>query len=128
MLNRELNSLRVLNIDTGKISLTNLNKNNCFQVCRVALPPSVKQMALSRAKEAIGCAYNDLFAPDHINSKGDRSFYCSQLVTDAYSESEMEFPEHFLQFGSGETLDYWRRFYEDRGRQVIFVTGPKIQF
>ena len=82
------------------------------------MPLAVKIHALGVAMQALGTAYNDLFMPDCLNSKGQKAFYCSQLITEAYTGENMQFPEHKLQFGSGETLKYWEKFYEERGRKV----------
>ncbi|ETN72321.1 betaine-aldehyde dehydrogenase family protein [Necator americanus] len=89
------------------------------EIVYVKAKKSAKIRAAKYAEKKIGMPYNDLFSPDCINSDGVESYYCSQLVTEAY-HGEIEFPEHKLNFKdeNGEILEYWKEYYETRGRPV----------
>ena len=107
-----------LQVPGGSFKQTISYKIQPFQLCRVDLPSSIKLQAVSKALSYLGAPYNDLFIPNNVTPDGERTFYCSELITDVYSEMDMHFPEHTLQFGSGDTLKYWEKFYKERGRQV----------
>ncbi|KAL6725727.1 hypothetical protein Aduo_007761 [Ancylostoma duodenale] len=90
-----------------------------IEIVHVEASEAAKIKAAQYAETKIGMPYNDLFAADCINSDGVESYYCSQLVTEAY-DGAIEFPEHKLNFKDehGEILEYWQKYYEERGRHV----------
>lgn len=67
--------------------------------------------AINRAKTWIGASYNASFYPDQM------SFYCSELITKAFTEPEQEgyFQLHPMNFKAATTskiLPYWVDYYE----------------
>uniref|UniRef100_A0A1I7XKL8 Lipase_3 domain-containing protein n=1 Tax=Heterorhabditis bacteriophora TaxID=37862 RepID=A0A1I7XKL8_HETBA len=89
-----------------------------FEVVIVDTTQSEKDEAVTLAEGVVGCAYNDIFDPKCVNSQGERSFYCSQLVTEAYSG--IEFPHHKLNFKNeeGEFIKYWVAYFDERKREI----------
>ncbi|VDK59865.1 unnamed protein product, partial [Cylicostephanus goldi] len=87
-----------------------------IEIVHVNTSGAAKTRAAAYAESKVGMPYNDIFAPDCINSDGVESYYCSQLVTEAYQD-EVEFPEHKLNFKDehGHMLDYWVQYFEERG-------------
>jgi hypothetical protein len=54
---------------------------------------------------------------------GQRAFYCSQLITEAYAATgnANRFPDHELNFvdRDGTILEYWVEYYRKRGLAVV---------
>ncbi|VDL74564.1 unnamed protein product [Nippostrongylus brasiliensis] len=90
-----------------------------MEIVRVNVAEDAKAKAAEFAESKIGLPYNDIFTPDGVNSDGQQSYYCSQLITEAYNEV-IDFPEHKLNFNDAddELIPYWRSYYEARGREV----------
>ncbi|CAJ0596833.1 unnamed protein product [Cylicocyclus nassatus] len=90
-----------------------------IEIVHVNTYGTAKTKAAAYAEGKVGMPYNDIFAPDCINSDGVESYYCSQLVTEAYLD-EIEFPEHKLNFKDehGHMLDYWVQYFEERGKHI----------
>lgn len=89
------------------------------EIVHVDAAEDAKRRASEFAESKVGLAYNDIFAPDCINSEGQLSYYCSQLVTEAY-DGVIEFPEHKLNFKDedGDFIEYWVKYYEARGLEI----------
>ncbi|CAI2349799.1 unnamed protein product [Caenorhabditis sp. 36 PRJEB53466] len=79
-----------------------------------------KDQAAAWSRTKIGLPYNDLFSSDLLNSEGSESYYCSQLITEAFKTDDMKWPSHSLNFNNvkGELIDFWREYFEKRGRKV----------
>lgn len=77
-----------------------------------------KARAAQFAAQQIGAAYNDIFSPTCIDSRGRRAFYCCQLASESYKRTNAgvsPFLEHKLNFcdSSGNLLPYWIEYYRD---------------
>ncbi len=95
---------------------------NIIEVSRVDVDKYIAYKAVEIAKQHIGESYNDIFSPDSINSKGEHSFYCSQLIQYAYngaSEHEI-FPSHPMGFPNqdGIVSTYWMQYFESLNTEV----------
>lgn len=100
----------------------NLCKTHGFssdiEVLRVNLSPDKITKAIDNAINLIGYEYNDLFTPSFINSSGNKSFYCSQLIQYVFNMATLMdiFPDIPMSFkdNTGETSQYWQSYYEER--------------
>lgn len=108
---------------------------NIIEVYRVDADQVITSRAVEIAMQYIGDSYNDIFSPVFINSKGERSFYCSQLIQRAYNEaSESEiFPSHPMGFPlqDGKVSDDWLKYFENLNAEVpVGVNGshPGIMY
>ncbi|KAK6013872.1 hypothetical protein OSTOST_20787, partial [Ostertagia ostertagi] len=90
-----------------------------LEIVHVVASDKAKYEAAAFAESKVGLPYNDIFSPDHINSNGQESYYCSQLVTEAYN-GIIEFPEHKLNFKdeNGDIIEYWQKYYEERSLEI----------
>ncbi|CAB3403654.1 unnamed protein product [Caenorhabditis bovis] len=84
------------------------------------IPKVERENAARIAESKIGCPYNDLFSPDLRNSDNVESYYCSQIITEAFKSSNIPWPSHSLNFNDshGNLIEYWREYFEKRGRKV----------
>lgn len=70
----------------------------------------------------IGTKYNDIFSSNLMNSHQKRSFYCCQLISEAYkcsntkSPGESPFLPYKLNFAdsSGKIIPYWIKYFKQR--------------
>lgn len=79
------------------------------------------QKAVDFCKSKIGLPYNDLFAANLLNSEGLESYYCSQLITEAFKSSKMHWPHHSLNFkdSDGNLIEFWVEYFKKRGRSEV---------
>ncbi|KJH51012.1 betaine-aldehyde dehydrogenase domain protein [Dictyocaulus viviparus] len=86
-----------------------------MEIMSINCPATIKIQAAAFAESKIGLPYNDIFSPNCINSGGEASYYCSQLITEAY-KGKFEFPEHKLNFRTkgGKFIEFWQQYYEER--------------
>jgi len=98
-------------------------KPDYIEFCEVEVDDSRKRSAVRFASEAVGFGYNDLFSPENINSKGQKSFYCCQLVAQAYGREL--FNAHKLNFKDkeGKLIDFWIHYFDERNRTI-----PQVSF
>lgn len=89
---------------------------------RVSSNLTIGEEAANCAHSYIGLSYNDIFANNQTNSKGETSFYCSQLVEFCFNNvtTTPTFHKHKLNFHdvNGNILEYWVNYYKDRGMEV----------
>ncbi|KAH7731795.1 Protein ALH-11 a [Aphelenchoides avenae] len=83
----------------------------------VSVSSSWKDRATNFAAGQIGAGYNDLFSPTCLDSNGKRAFYCCQLASEAYKQTnngESPFLSHKLNFcdSSGALVPYWVEYYK----------------
>lgn len=94
-----------------------------IEISRVSLPLSDILSAIDIAINLAGHEYNDLFAPDFINSGGNISSYCSQLIQYAYNMAVQKdiFLDIKMSFkdDTGEISEYWKNYYEERSALVL---------
>jgi uncharacterized protein YycO len=80
------------------------------------------EKAANCANNYLGQAYNDIFSYNQKNSKGESSFYCSQLVEHCFNKVATTpiFYKHKLNFrdAAGNMPEYWVNYYKDRGMEV----------
>uniref|UniRef100_A0A915ESD5 SHSP domain-containing protein n=1 Tax=Ditylenchus dipsaci TaxID=166011 RepID=A0A915ESD5_9BILA len=76
----ELSFSRCIRIPKGiqKVELTTVN-----------LDVEWKQRASIWAQQQVGAEYNDIFSHKMLNSRGKKSFYCCQLVEEAYKATSV---------------------------------------
>ena len=105
-------------------------KPHSVELCRVELENEWKRRAARWALEQLGAGYNDIYSPDCLNSKGERAFYCSQLIGElkkssnyftlsvesykaANASGKSPFPPHQLNFldANGKMLSFWVDYY-----------------
>uniref|UniRef100_A0A914DMY4 Uncharacterized protein n=1 Tax=Acrobeloides nanus TaxID=290746 RepID=A0A914DMY4_9BILA len=90
------------------------------ELCHINLPAAQKLAAVEWAKQQIGVQYNDIFSPNCLNSKNEKSYYCCQFIDKAYKETNIEkksiFPPHKLNFkdASGNFIPYWLDYYNEK--------------
>jgi hypothetical protein len=101
---------------------------NEIKVYRVDTTLETINKAVEIATQHIGKAYNDKFSPDFINSKGEHSYYCSQLIQDVYNKASAceIFPSHPMGFPyqDGKVSAYWVQYFEKLNVEVpIGVNG-----
>ncbi len=81
-----------------------------------------KEQAIYKSKQYIGLPYNDIFSDDNINSKGEFSFYCSQLVEQVYNNvsSKQIFYKHPMAFGNDDksAVSFWESYFKERNREI----------
>lgn len=97
------------------------NSPGYLEIVSPAISEHERLQAATLASTKIGLKYNDLFAADLLNSEGNESYYCSQLITEAFRDSEMKWPAHTLNFKDeqGNLIEFWRDYFEKKGgRQV----------
>ncbi|KAF1763608.1 hypothetical protein GCK72_011875 [Caenorhabditis remanei] len=77
--------------------------------------------AATWCRSKIGLPYNDLFSADLMNSEGKESYYCSQLITEAFRGVEMHWPKHTLNFldSDGNPIEFWTEYYKKRGKRQV---------
>ncbi|CAJ0919023.1 unnamed protein product, partial [Mesorhabditis belari] len=75
------------------------------------------ERALSFAESKAGCEYNDIFSPNFRNSKGQESYYCSQLVAESF---KADFPCEPMNFRgkNGDFLQYWVEYFAKRHQEI----------
>lgn len=75
------------------------------------------QKAIDFCRSKVGLPYNDLFTGNLLNSKGQESYYCSQLITEAFKDAEMSWPSHSLNFkdSEGNLIEFWTEYFRKRG-------------
>uniref|UniRef100_A0A914H1C3 Uncharacterized protein n=1 Tax=Globodera rostochiensis TaxID=31243 RepID=A0A914H1C3_GLORO len=90
------------------------------ELCRTSLGDSRwSRRAAKWAVAQCGAAYNDIFSPECLNSRGQRAFYCCQLAAEAFKatnptqKSVSPFLPHTLNFAgeNGQILPYWAEHY-----------------
>jgi cell wall-associated NlpC family hydrolase len=98
----------------------NLCKTHGFskdiEVLRMNLAAEKITKAVNSAINLVGNEYNDLFTPNFINSKGNKAFYCSQLIQYAFNMATQrdifaDIPMSFKD-STGEISQYWKDYYE----------------
>lgn len=97
----------------------NLCKTHGFfsdiEVLRLDLPIEQKMDAVNIALNLIASEYNDIFSSDFINSNGNRSFYCSQIIQYAFNIAAQDniFPDIKMNFknNEGEFIGHWKIYY-----------------
>lgn len=100
----------------------NLCKTHGFfsdiEVYRVGLADEEITKAVDNSLKLVGLEYNDLFSSNYTNSKGNFSFYCSQLIQYVFNSIKKEniFPNIPMSFkdSTGEISEYWKNYYETR--------------
>ncbi|KAE9549398.1 hypothetical protein FO519_007388 [Halicephalobus sp. NKZ332] len=102
---------------------------DAIEFCEVDVEKSKRVLAVDFASKSIGSEYNDVFSPENINSKGKKSFYCCQLVSQAYGRDL--FNDHRLNFldGQGNFIDYWVYYFRERNYNIpqgALGTHPSI--
>ena len=102
----------------------NLCKTHGFfsdvEVSRIKLPADEIAEAVNSAINLRGSEYNDLFAPNFINSNGKKSFYCSQLIQHAFNmATEKEIFADIPMSFKDSTGEYWKDYYEARSSEVL---------
>ena len=92
------------------------NDKGRLQFYRVNANDKVIESALNYAKSHLRRPYNDVFAENNINSSGQHSFYCSQLVEQAFNQASdvpifkkqpLNFRDH-----EGKIIKYWKEYYK----------------
>lgn len=93
-----------------------------IEILRADLSTDKIKKAVNIAIDLIGSEYNDLFAPNFINSSGKKSFYCSQIIQYVFNIASQEaiFPDISMRFedNTGETSQYWKDYYEARNSTI----------
>lgn len=103
------------------------DKPYAVEACQIDTFPDRKQKALEFALNEVDrkSEYNDLFAWDRINSKGNRAYYCCQLIVFsynlAYPHDQRLFLDHELNFKdkSGEIPPFWHNYFKERGNREV---------
>ncbi|VDM61031.1 unnamed protein product [Angiostrongylus costaricensis] len=92
---------------------------HCTEILHVKVSEELKIRAANFSESKTGLPYNDIFSPDCVNSVGEESYYCSQLITEAY-RGVIKFPEHKLNFRKkdGQFIEFWEQYYEARKRRI----------
>jgi hypothetical protein len=115
--NKSVRSITYNNVCDVKSFLSNV------EVSRLDIDRDVVDSAIEIVKSQVGLAYNDIFSSNSINSKGELSFYCSQLIQYAYNEAANDFifPSRPMSFSSdaGEILPYWISYYNNLGVDIV---------
>jgi cell wall-associated NlpC family hydrolase len=119
-----LDSINIIHAFPGSGVVASHYKNICgaesifntIKVRHVDVDRHIAHKAVKIAINHIGEAYNDIFSPNFNNSKGEHSFYCSQLIQYAYNnaaDSEI-FPSHPMRFHEqdGKVSNYWASYFE----------------
>ncbi|PIC40780.1 hypothetical protein B9Z55_008411 [Caenorhabditis nigoni] len=85
------------------------------------IPESIILEAATWCRSKVGLPYNDLFSADLMNSDGLESYYCSQLITEAFRGVEMHWPTHTLNFlnSDGNLIEFWIEYFRKRGRPQV---------
>lgn len=95
---------------------------NDIEVSRTNLPTDVIDNVIDNAINLVGSEYNDIFASNFINSKGNKSFYCSQIVQYAFNIAAKRnvFPDIPMNFKdqSNEIAQYWIDYYKAKSLDV----------
>lgn len=103
-----------------RLSLTHPNLS--LRAFRVNLDRESKAKAVDYAIKKVGCAYNDVFSNQCLNSKQQEAYYCCQLVRKAYEHSEGRelFPVRKLNFrdSTGRLIPYWIQYYSNLGIEI----------
>lgn len=90
-----------------------------IEVRRVNAHKSITNKAVEIATKYIGEPYNDIFAHNFINSKGEHSFYCSQLIQHAYNEAAasiiFQFVPMIFSGDDSKTTSFWMEYYKNLG-------------
>lgn len=98
----------------------NIDKNVKIKFFRV--DKNIGEKAADCAHSYIGHPYNDIFANNQINSQGQHSFYCSQLVEFCFNKVTTApiFHKHPLNFrdANGNLSEYWVKYFQERGMEV----------
>ncbi|KHJ48956.1 hypothetical protein D918_00062 [Trichuris suis] len=85
-------------------------------------PLPVRQRAVNWAQSKVGCAYNDIFNENCINSKGQEAYYCCQLIRKAYEAAVgvPVFTLHPLNFTNADGFidPYWKKYFNERNMDV----------
>uniref|UniRef100_A0A915JH65 Uncharacterized protein n=1 Tax=Romanomermis culicivorax TaxID=13658 RepID=A0A915JH65_ROMCU len=78
--------------------------------------------AVHFAMSKSGQAYNDIFAADHLNSESRHSYYCCQLIIDAYKEAKapIDFPTRKMNFRdqNSRLIPFWVDYFAKRSRSI----------
>ncbi len=111
--------------DLEKILNSEKTTNNAIVFYRrVNTSKETKQKAKEFAYNALGGEYNDLFFENNLNSKRKYSYYCSQLIEQAYNQSANAtlFKKQKLNFSdqSGNLIKYWKNYYAEKGYDIPF--------
>ncbi|ULT98457.1 hypothetical protein L3Y34_000079 [Caenorhabditis briggsae] len=85
------------------------------------IPESTILKAATWCRSKVGFPYNDLFSADLMNSDDLESYYCSQLITEAFRGVEMHWPTHTLNFLNcdGNLIEFWIEYFRKRGRPQV---------
>lgn len=93
-----------------------------IEILRTNLSNSEITKAVDNALSLVGNEYNDLFSNNFINSKGNKSFYCSQIIQhvfnmatqkDIFPNIPMNFKDH-----TGKISEYWQDYYNARSSNI----------
>uniref|UniRef100_A0A0N5AK02 Aldedh domain-containing protein n=1 Tax=Syphacia muris TaxID=451379 RepID=A0A0N5AK02_9BILA len=105
-------------VENFQDALKKLDADQVF-ICSVNVDQKVKESAFGWALRQVGSPYNDIFSPDCVNSKGDTSYYCCQLVVKAYEKYGIEnlCSNYTLNFrgSDGQFLPYWIQYFNNKG-------------
>uniref|UniRef100_A0A5S6QPS0 Uncharacterized protein n=1 Tax=Trichuris muris TaxID=70415 RepID=A0A5S6QPS0_TRIMR len=86
------------------------------------MPLLIRQRAVNWAQSKVGCAYNDIFNENCLNSKGQEAYYCCQLIRKAYEAAAGKpvFNIHPLNFATADGFidPYWYSYFSDRNMDV----------
>lgn len=91
-----------------------------LEIATIAVDLKWKLKAVKWAFQQVGCAYNDIFSPEFLNSQGRRAFYCCQLISEAYKITNeagiSPFLPHKLNFHdqTGRLILYWVEYYKKK--------------
>lgn len=122
----ETDVIELIEADSQKGVIVTEHKNICnthglfsdVEVSRANLPDEEIKQAIDISINLVGSEYNDLFSPDFINSKGNKSFYCSQIIQYAFNLAALNniFPDIPMSFrdSKGEISNYWKEYYATR--------------
>ncbi|EGT47911.1 CBN-ALH-11 protein [Caenorhabditis brenneri] len=101
------------------------NKPGLVEIMRLKRCENITEKAILESakwcRSKIGLPYNDLFAADLLNSAKQESYYCSQLITEAFRSFEMQWPTHTLNFADseGKPIEFWVKYFQKRGYSQV---------
>ncbi|MFY0674075.1 MAG: hypothetical protein JXQ87_11745 [Bacteroidia bacterium] len=82
---------------------------NSIDLYRTKLIPSQIDKGLEKISKYVGLPYN------HAYLLTDTAFYCSQLIHEAFAEYKVFNMEPMTFKSEGETLEFWKEYYENLG-------------
>lgn len=112
---------------TSEMRIEDVAKNNISPKGHVVVkqPPFgsfERKYILEESKKYLGTPPNDIFSDNNINSKGQFSFYCSQLVEHLYNKASQKpiFYKHPMSFSdsTGNIIPFWIDYFEERNHSI----------